>query len=135
VRAAMLFGNFQMFNFYVAKCLEKRCRERNEPKLNDTQCGFHPGHSTADQNFTLQQILEKSWEYAKNVYTCFVDLEKAYDWVRREKLCGGKLCPTRYAAPSLIYMNCIDSHSRVEEGVTFVSCRINRLPCKTICYC
>ena len=69
VRSAMLFGNFETFQIYVAKCLGKRCREINEPKLNDTQCGFHPGHSTTDQIFTLQQIFEKSWEYAKNVYT------------------------------------------------------------------
>jgi len=39
-------------------------------------------------NLTLQQIFEKSWEYAKDVYTCFVYLEKAYDRVPREKVCG-----------------------------------------------
>jgi len=33
----MLFGNFQIFNIYFAKCLEKIWREINEPKLNDTQ--------------------------------------------------------------------------------------------------
>jgi len=65
----MLFGNFETFQIYVAKCLGKRCREINEPKQDDTQCGFHPGHSNTDQIFTLQQIFEKSWEYAKNVYT------------------------------------------------------------------
>jgi len=74
VRPAMLFGNFQMFNIYVAKYLEIRCREINEPKLNNTQWGFHLGQSTTDKNFTLQQIFKKSWEYAKNFYTCFVDL-------------------------------------------------------------
>ena len=39
-----------------------------------------------DQIFALQQVFEKSWEYAKEVYTCFVDLEKAYDRVPRDKL-------------------------------------------------
>jgi len=28
------------------------------------------------------------WEYAKDVYTCFVDLEKAYHRVTHEKLSG-----------------------------------------------
>ena len=32
------------------------------------------------------RVSEKSWEYAKEVYTCFVDLEKAYDCVTRDKL-------------------------------------------------
>ena len=69
-----------------AKCLETRCREIIESKPDDTQCGSRSGRSTTDQTFTLQQIFEKSWEYAKDVYTCFVDLEKAYDRVPREKL-------------------------------------------------
>ena len=38
------------------------------------------------QIFALQQVFEKSWEYAKEVYTCFVDLKKAYDRVPRDKL-------------------------------------------------
>ena len=45
------------------------------------------------------------------------------------------LVPPRYAAASLIYMNWIDSHIQVEEGVKFVSCRINRLLFQTIWYC
>jgi len=45
---------------------------------------FLSGRSIADQILTLQQIFEKFWEYAKDVYTCFVDPEKAYDQVPRE---------------------------------------------------
>ena len=39
-----------------------------------------------DQIFALQQVFEKLWEYAKEMHTCFVDLEKAYDCVSRDKL-------------------------------------------------
>ena len=39
-----------------------------------------------DQIFAFHQVFEKSWEYAKEVYTCFADLEKAYDRVPRDKL-------------------------------------------------
>jgi len=60
-----------------------------EPKLDDTQCGFRRGRSIAEQISTLQQIFEKSWEYAKDLYTWFVDLVKyVYGWVPREKLWG-----------------------------------------------
>ena len=68
------------------KCLDKKCREIVEPKLTDAQCGFRPGRSTMDHIFALQQIFEKSWEYAKEVNACFVDLEKAYDRIPRDKL-------------------------------------------------
>ena len=69
-----------------AKRLEKKCREIVEPKLTDAQCGICPGQSTMDQIFALQQIFEKSWECAKEVNACFVDLEKAYDRIFRDKL-------------------------------------------------
>ena len=50
-----------------AKCLERKCREIVESKLEDGQCGFRPGRSTTDQIFTLKQIFEKSWEYGKDL--------------------------------------------------------------------
>ena len=54
-------------------------------KLEDGQCDFRSGRSIANQIFTLRQILNKSWKYAKNALACFVDLEKAYDRAPRDK--------------------------------------------------
>ena len=74
-----------------AECFERKCREIVKPKLEDGQCSFCPGRSTTDQIFTLKQIFEKSWEYGKDLFPCFVNLEKAYDRVPRNKLwkvCG-----------------------------------------------
>ena len=34
----------------------------------------------------FQQVFEKSWDYVKEAYTCFVDLGKAYDGVPKDKL-------------------------------------------------
>jgi len=72
---------------YMPRVL-KKCRKIIEPELEDTQCGFRPSHSFAYQIFTLQQIFEKSWEYAKSkdVYACFVDIKKHCDRVLHEKL-------------------------------------------------
>ena len=64
----------------------KEMPRNSEIKLEDSQCGFRPGGSTTNQIFTLRQIFEKSWEYAKDVLACFVDLEKAYNRVPRDKL-------------------------------------------------
>ena len=50
-----------------AKCLERKCRELVESKLEDGQCGFRPGRTTTGQIFTVKQIFKKSWEYGKNV--------------------------------------------------------------------
>ncbi|TWW78062.1 R2DM Retrovirus-related Pol polyprotein from type II retrotransposable element [Takifugu flavidus] len=54
----------------------------------EEQCGFRPGRGTTDQLFTLAGVLKGSWEFAQPVHMCFVDLEKAYDWVPRCTLWG-----------------------------------------------
>ena len=41
---------------------------------------------TKDQIFVVKQIVEKTIEKNKKTYMAFVDLEKAYDNVSREKL-------------------------------------------------
>jgi len=53
-------------------------------QYNDTQGGFCSCRGITDQIFILQQYFVKSWKYGKDVYTRFVDLEKAYDQVPRE---------------------------------------------------
>lgn len=71
-----------------SRCLETRARGIVEPQLAEGQCGFRPGRSTTDQIFTLRQVFEKAWEYNLDICACFVDLQKAYDRVPRDKLWG-----------------------------------------------
>ena len=83
------YRGISLFGFpgkVYAKCLKRKCRDIMEPKSEDGQCDFRPGLSTTDQFFTLRQIFEKSWDYAKDVFACFVDLEKPYNRVPRNKL-------------------------------------------------
>ena len=57
LRPAVRFGNFQIINIYVAKCLEKGCCEIVESKLNDTRCSFRPCRSTIDHISLSSNIL------------------------------------------------------------------------------
>ena len=63
----------------MPSALKKKCREIVESKLKNDLCGFRLGRSTKDKIFTLRQIFEQSWKYAKDVFACFVDLEKAFE--------------------------------------------------------
>ena len=65
---------------------KKKLRNIVETQLDDSQCGFRPLRGCQDQIFSLLQISEKCYEMGKEVFMCFIDLEKAYDRVPREKL-------------------------------------------------
>ena len=49
----------------ICQMLERKCQEIVKSKLEDGQFSFRPSCSTTDQFFTLKQIFEKLWEYAK----------------------------------------------------------------------
>jgi sorting nexin-29 len=50
------------------------------------QCGHHREWSTADQIFTVHQILEKCGEYGKDTYHLLIDFKAAYDSINRRSL-------------------------------------------------
>lgn len=66
--------------------LEAKLRRAVENKLHGAQSGFRPGYSTQDHIFTIKNILEKFLTYNKEIYMCFIDLEKAFDKVKREEI-------------------------------------------------
>lgn len=66
--------------------LERRLKQHAEVKLGEWQHGFRPGKSTTDMIFAIKRMMDKHWEYAKPLYIAFLDLEKAFDRVPRDRL-------------------------------------------------
>lgn len=85
--------------------------------LGDYQCGFRKHRSTTDQMFTIRQMLEKCWEFNKQLHNLFIDFRQAYDSVLRVELWNAM---AELSIPQkLIRMTkaCIcDSRSRVRVG-------------------
>ena len=69
-----------------ARVLNERVKGLTVDKVMDEQGGFRAGRGCNDQIFAVKQIVEKTIEKDKKTYMAFVDLEKAYDSVSREKL-------------------------------------------------
>ena len=55
--------------------------------LPDVQAGFRKGRGTRDQIANICWIIEKSREFQKNIYFCFIDYAKAFDCGDHQKLC------------------------------------------------
>jgi len=45
------------------------------------------GRGTRDQIANICWIIEKAREFQKNIYFCFIDYAKSFDWVDHNKLC------------------------------------------------
>ena len=55
-------------------------------ELPDVQAGFRKGRGTRDQIANICWIMEKTREFQKNIYFCFIDYAKAFDCVDHNKL-------------------------------------------------
>ena len=55
-------------------------------ELRDVQPGFRKGRGTTDQIANIHWIIEKAKEFQKNIYFCFIDYTKAFDYVDHNKL-------------------------------------------------
>ena len=52
----------------------------------DVQAGFRKGRGTRDQIANICWIIEKARDFQKNIYFCFIDYAKAFDYVDHNKL-------------------------------------------------
>ena len=55
-------------------------------ELPDVQAGFRKGRGTRDQIANIRWIIENAREFQKNIYFCFIDYAKAFDYVDHNKL-------------------------------------------------
>ena len=55
-------------------------------ELPDVQASFRKGRGTRDQIANIRWIIKKAREFQKNIYFCFIDNAKTFDYVDRNKL-------------------------------------------------
>ena len=55
-------------------------------ELPDVHARFRKGRGTRDQIANIRWIIKKAREVQKNIYFCFIDYAKAFDWVDHNKL-------------------------------------------------
>ena len=55
-------------------------------ELPDVQAGFGKGSGIRDQIANIHWIIEKVGEFQRNIYFCFFDYAKAFDYMYHNKL-------------------------------------------------
>ena len=65
----------------MLKILQARLQQYTNHELPDVQAGFRKGRETRDQIANIHWIMEKAREFQKNIYFCFIDYAKAFDYV------------------------------------------------------
>ena len=73
----------------VSVCLPSealRLQQYVNCEIPDVQAGFRKGRGTRDQIANIIWIIEKAREFQKNIYFCFIDYVKAFDYGDHNKL-------------------------------------------------
>ena len=70
----------------MLKILQARLQQYVKHELPDVQTGFRKGRGTRDQITNIRWIIEKTKEFQKNIYFCFIDYAKAFDCADLNKL-------------------------------------------------
>ena len=70
----------------MLKIPQVRLQQYVNHKLPDVQTGVRKGRGTRDQIANIRWIIEKAREFQKNIYFCFIDYAKPFDYVDLNKL-------------------------------------------------
>ena len=65
----------------MLKIFQARLQQQVNHELADVQAGFRKGRGTRDQISNICWIIKKAIEFQKNIYFCFIDYTKAFDFV------------------------------------------------------
>jgi len=69
-----------------SRVINNRLKSITEAIIGEEQHGFRKGRSTNDNVFIIKQIIEKRREFNLETHIAFIDFEKAFDRVDRNKL-------------------------------------------------
>ena len=70
----------------MLKILQARLQQSMNHELPDVQAGFRKGRGTRDQIASICCSIEKAREFQRNIYFCFIDYAKAFDYVDHNNL-------------------------------------------------
>ena len=65
----------------MLKILQARLQQYVNRELPHIQVGFRRGRGTRGKISNIHCIIEKAREFQKNIYFCFIDYAKAFDWI------------------------------------------------------
>jgi len=71
-------GTQQHTSKVMLKILQARLQQYVNRELPDVQAGFRKGRGTRDQIANIRWIMEKTREFQKNIYFCFIDLRLSF---------------------------------------------------------
>ena len=70
----------------MLKILQARLQQYMNHELSNVQAGFRKGRGTRDQIANICWIINKTREFQKSIYFCFIDYAKAFDCMDHNKL-------------------------------------------------
>ena len=70
----------------MLKILQARFQQYMNQELPDVQDGSRKGRGTRDQTANICWIIGKAREFQKNIYFCFIDYTKAFEYINDNKL-------------------------------------------------
>ena len=66
--------------------LQARLQQYANCEIPNVQAGFRKGRGTRDQIANIHWIMEKAREFQENIYFCFINYAKAFDYMDHNKL-------------------------------------------------